>query len=275
MQIFWGFLIAFAITFIAYRLGLLSRSGAAAATGLGALVFGLGGLGWAVLLVVFFASSSGLTHLFGRRKRDLAAAFSKGGRRDAGQVLANGGLAGLVVVVHALWPEWAGFWIAYCGILAAVNADTWATELGVLSRAAPRLIITLRSVERGTSGGVSLAGTLAALAGALLVGLIGGLFWPGQALDNVGLQPALDQVMRTAGVVAAAGLLGSLVDSLLGATLQAIYYCPDCGQETERYPLHTCGTPTTLQRGLSWLDNDGVNAICGLFGGVTAVVLWG
>jgi uncharacterized protein (TIGR00297 family) len=271
----WGFLIAAAIALIAFWMGLLSRSGAAAATALGTLVFGLGGLGWAVLLVVFFASSSGLTRLFGRRKGDLSATFSKGGRRDAGQVLANGGLAGLIVVLHALRPDWAWTWIAYSGVLAAVNADTWATELGVLSRTAPRLITTLRPVMRGTSGGVSLTGTLAALAGALLIGLSGGLLWPDPSLNSIefgsGL-PALNLVIRIAGAVAVAGLLGSLVDSLLGATVQAIYFCPVCEKETERHPLHTCGAPTELHRGLAWLNNDGVNALCSLAGGVAAIL---
>ena len=62
--------------------------------------------------------------------------------------------------------------------MAAVNADTWATELGVLSRTPPRLITSGKVVERGTSGGVSLAGTLAALGGAAVIGLAAALAEP-------------------------------------------------------------------------------------------------
>jgi Raf kinase inhibitor-like YbhB/YbcL family protein len=72
-------------------------------------------------------------------------------------------------------------------------------------------------------------------------------------LANIGTAMAL---------ITLAGLAGSLVDSLLGATWQAIYYCPACRKETERHPLHTCGTPITLLRGWRWLNNDWVNATC-------------
>jgi uncharacterized protein (TIGR00297 family) len=277
MNLVWGFLIALVIALVALRLGMLNRSGAAAAMGLGTVVFGLGGWEWSILLVAFFASSSGLTRLFGRRKQDLAAAFSKGGQRDAGQVLANGGLAGLAVLAHAVWPTNAMSWLAFAGALAAANADTWATELGVLSRSAPRLITTLRPVERGTSGGITWMGTLAALSGALLIALLGVLLWPGQALislsGGVNLILPLGQILRALLAITLAGLTGSLVDSLLGATLQAIYYCPLCAKETERHPLHTCGTPTTLLRGVRWLDNDGVNWVCVAVGLVGAVLL--
>jgi uncharacterized protein (TIGR00297 family) len=278
MSILWGFLFAMAISLAAWRLGSLSRSGAAAAVVLGTLVFGLGGLEWAILLVAFFVSSSGLSHLFKNRKQSLAGTFSKGAQRDAGQVLANGGCAGLAVLIHIVRPELAWPWIAFSGILAAVNADTWATELGVLSPTRPRLITTLQPVERGTSGGISLVGTLASLAGALLIGLLSVLFRPGQAPlplnAQANLPPGVLQFLAGWLIIGGAGLLGSLVDSLLGATLQTIYYCPACAKETEHHPLHTCDTPTTLLRGLPWLDNDGVNAACGLVGGLAALVFF-
>ncbi len=266
MQLLLGGVLATGVAVAAGRLRLLSGSGMAAAAGLGTLVFGLGGWPWAVVLIGFFVTSSGLTRLFARRKQDLAATFSKGGRRDAGQVLANGGLAGLAVLAHAVWPASPAPWVLFCGALAAVNADTWATELGVFNPSSPRLITTFKPVVRGTSGGVSGVGTLAALTGALVIALLGALVWPGETLA----QPA--------GFVAAltfAGLLGSLVDSWLGATLQAIYTCPTCARETERHPLHTCGTPTQLLRGLPWLDNDGVNVACALVGALAALLLYG
>ena len=70
-----------------------------------------------------------------------------------------------------------------------------------------------------------------------------------------------------------AGLAGSLVDSFLGATLQAIYYCPACQKETERHPLHSCSTPTSQVRGLRWLNNDWVNTICAASGAILALVI--
>lgn len=271
MQILVGFLIASAISIAAVWLRMLKRSGAVAATLLGTIVFGLGGWEWSILLVAFFISSSSLTRLFRRQKRDLVDAFSKGGQRDAAQVLANGGVAGVLVLVHVLLvaagcPQSSMDWAAYAGALAAATADTWATELGVLSHSDPRLITSLRPVVRGTSGGVSVIGTLAGLAGAGLIAALAVLFWPGNALLTISggsnTVPGLDlSAWRGLGVVIA-GLAGSLVDSFLGATVQAIFTCPVCGKETERHPLHTCGTPTQLKRGLPGLSNDLVNAAC-------------
>jgi uncharacterized membrane protein len=143
--------------------------------------------------------------------------------------------------------------------MAAANADTWATELSALSQAKPRLITTLREVEKGTSGGISLVGTLSALAGA---GLIAAIAYGFQ--HNVWM----------ALVVAVSGLLGSLVDSLLGATVQAVFWCESCGKETEKHPRHGCGNPTRLLRGLKWLNNDWVNLGCTISAPVICAVLW-
>jgi uncharacterized protein (TIGR00297 family) len=131
--------------------GALSGSGALAAAVSGGLIFGLGGFPWAVLLLVFFISSSALSRTFASRKAVLSEKFSKGSRRDWGQVLANGGLGALLAVVHAALPAQNWVWLAFVGAMAAVNADTWATELGVLSRTAP-LNHHRKTVESGTSG---------------------------------------------------------------------------------------------------------------------------
>lgn len=258
-QMLIGLAIAGAIAAAGWRLRSLAPSGAVAAALLGALTFGIGGLPAAVLLVVFFVSSSLLTRLFAKRKRALAKTFSKGGRRDWAQVLANGGPALLVLLLAGLdWLPVSLGWLCFAAALASVNADTWATELGVLSAAAPRLITTGRSVPKGTSGGISAAGSLAAAAGALLIGAVGA------ALVRVDVLPFLLTVTT-------AGLLGACFDSLLGATVQAIYYCPKCKKETERHPLHTCGTQTQLRRGLAWMDNDLVNFLSALFGVLVAL----
>jgi uncharacterized protein (TIGR00297 family) len=266
MQILIGFLLAAAIAGLAYRLRTLTRSGAVAAVMLGTVVFGFGGLEWAILLMAFFGSSSGLTRAFARRKQELSGTFSKGGQRDAMQVFANGGLAGLFVIAHALVPGQSWPWLAYAGTLAAVNADTWATELGVLSPSLPRLITNFRAVPNGTSGGVTPTGTLASAGGAFWIAIFGAIFWP------AGLAPRSEPLVVFLGMVTLAGLAGSLVDSLLGATLQAMFYCPACGRETERHPVHTCGTPTTRVRGLSWLNNDSVNLACAFTGGLLALL---
>jgi uncharacterized membrane protein len=147
----------------------------------------------------------------------------------------------------------------YIGALATANADTWSTELGVLNTQPPRLITTGKRVAAGTSGGISPLGTAATAGGALAQGLVFKL-----------LQPTTSAFMPLIALVS--GLTGSLFDSLLGATVQAIYYCPLCQKETERR-IHNCGTRTTPLRGLAWMNNDVVNFLATLFGALMAILL--
>jgi len=261
LQLLLGFLFAGLIAFAAYRAHSLSKSGAWGALLEGTIIFGLGGWKWAVILLAFFISSSALTRLFGKKKASLNEKFDKGGTRDIGQVLANGAIASIFAGLHFFFPALSWTWVVFAASLAAVNADTWATELGVLSPSLPRLISSWKPVERGTSGGISLFGTLVAASGAAFIAILGALLGPvGHGFANFE-------------IILIAGLLGSLFDSLLGATVQAIYRCPHCDKETERYPLHTCGTETVQIRGWSWLNNDMVNLGCALMGAVIGMIL--
>jgi len=261
MQLIIGFFLAVIVAYAAYRIRSLDRSGAFAALVVGTVIFGLGGLSWAILLLAFFITSSGLSRAFKNRKKEANEKYAKGGQRDAGQVFGNGGIATLFAALHYFFPEAIWPWLGFAASLAAVNADTWATELGVLNPTAPRLITDLRKVvEKGTSGGVSLVGTLASLAGAGVIGLLAALLSPTETEWEIFLW------------VTIAGLLGALFDSFLGATVQTIYYCPSCQKETERYPIHSCGTETIQIRGWKWLDNDWVNFACGAFGAIVAAV---
>ena len=146
IQIILGVLLAAFVAVAAYRFGALNRSGAAAAFLLGAVVFGFGGLRWAVVLLVFFITSSGLSRLMKGEKKEVEIQFAKGSRRDAGQVAANGGVAGLVAIAGLFSPTSILPWILFAAAFAAANADTWVTELGVLSRAWPRSIRTWQKV---------------------------------------------------------------------------------------------------------------------------------
>lgn len=264
-QILTGVLAAAAVAFLSYRSRLLNRSGAWATLLLGSVVFGLGGIAWSVPLLVFFVLSSLLSRFGPKRKRRvlerLELTFEKGSTRDAMQVLANGGVAGIALLVHAALPSGI-LAAAYLGALAAAAADTWATEVGVMARRA-RSIVTLRPVPTGTSGGISTVGSIAALAGAASVGASGVLL--GDPFD--GMFPA----------ACAAGFAGMLADSLLGATLQAQYRCTACGALTERR-VH-CNAPATLASGHPAVTNDVVNIACCLVGAAVAALLslqrWG
>ena len=265
MGLSFGFLISSLIGILAWRAKALSPSGVIAAAISGGIIFGIGGLPWAVLLLTFFISSSLLSRAFEQRKRNLSEKFSKGNQRDYRQVLANGGIGTLIVLVYSYYPYLDWLWIAFAGAMAAVNADTWGTELGVLNPSRPRLIINGKRVERGASGGISLIGSLAVVGGAGLIALFAAGYHP-EKVDH--------RFLLTFVVITLGGVCGAFFDSLLGATIQAIYYCPFCKKETERSPVHTCGANTVPLRGWQWLDNDFVNLSASLAGALVAIFLW-
>ena len=263
------------IAYLAYRAGSLNRQGGIAAGVLGTVVFGLGGVSWAAVLLTFFISSSVLSRVVSAEKNQTNQDFAKGSRRDAWQVAANGGFAGLLALLYFLIQRLGGshtvlplFWIGFAASLAGANADTWATELGVYNPRLPILLTKFIRVPRGTSGAVSLVGTLVAVAGAALVASVAVLF------SQAGLAPALSiQPAHQLLIITAAGWFGSLVDSFFGATIQVIYFCPVCEKGTERHPVHGCGTQTIRFRGLVWLNNDWVNAACTVSAGILGLIL--
>lgn len=233
----------------AFAARLLSLSGAVSTFVVGLVIFGLGGGAWAVPLLAFFLSSSLLSKLFRARKTALEATEAKGSVRDAGQVWANGGVP--VLVVLCFWyfnsrlPAYSLKWfpLIYLAALAAMNADTWATEIGKLAPRAPRLLSNFRPAEAGTSGAVSLTGLLAAFAGAAFIPLCTLLVWK---LDGVAFF-----------VVTWSGFLGCFADSILGASVQAVYRDAATGKLTER--THNGTVANERQRGIRWVNNDLVN----------------
>lgn len=228
-----------------FRLHLLSASGAVATFLLAAVIFGFGGWAWTVPVLCFFLLSSLLSRVGRQRKNRYELIFEKGSRRDYAQVFANGGMAGLLMILYLFLQE-PLIYLLYLTALAAATADTWATELGTLARQQPRLITTLRPVPAGTSGGITFTGLFSAFSGALAIALSGMIFFPaGYGWPAVA-------------AVTVCGLLGSLIDSGLGATLQAQYRCDTCRQITEK-TAHCDSRPTRQISGLAWMNNDLVN----------------
>ena len=251
-----GVVLAVAIALAAWRGGALAATGAAAAAILGTIAVGAG-WDWAILLVVYFLTSSALSRI-GARERDARTLgrIEKGGPRDAVQVLANGGVFGVAAIAFAVSGDRI-WWSVGGAALAASAADTWATEIGTLARAAPRSIISGQVVPPGTSGGVTAQGVMAAVAGAALVAGMASFFgWPRAAVNAAMF----------------GGVFGSLLDSLLGATVQARRWCERCDTATEQR-LHGCGHATALRGGLSWLDNDGVNLASTVGGALVGAVM--
>ena len=247
-------LLALALASVARRRHALSPSGAAGATAVGTAFFGAVGLRAAALLVLFFGSSTALS-----RRGGPASGAAAGPERTLAQVLANGGLPAALAVCAHMRPA-PRLVAAYAGALAAANADTWATEVGALSPAAPRLITSGRRVPRGVSGAVTPLGTLASLAGALVIGAS---------------HAALSRHPAAALRLGVAGLAGALADSVLGATLQAVYVCRGCGQRTEdRRHAHGSDAPAlSLVRGRPLVTNDTVNLGAALLAALSASLL--
>jgi uncharacterized protein (TIGR00297 family) len=265
LRLICGLLFSSGIGLVAYRRQSLDKSGVLGAIACGTSIVGMGGWSWGLSLVYFFVSSSLLSSFRAREKAIVASdKFSKGSRRDLSQVIANGGLAtffslcfGFSRSPGALRRAQSGF----IGALATATADTWATELGTLSKASPRLITNGKPVAPGTSGGVTPLGMAATALGACSLGF---LFWTGEGFrKSLALTPLLALF---------SGIVGSCFDSVLGATLQAMYICPTCKTETEQH-IHHCGSRTEFLRGIAWLNNDVVNFIATTIGSITAIAL--
>ena len=266
-----GFVFSSIIAVVAYRRGSLTQSGAYGTIAVGTIIFAIGEWTWGVLLVAFFVSSSILSHYQEQAKESLADKFQKGHRRDLGQVLANGGAGVLIAIAFALVPHRWHF-IGFIGAMATVTADTWATELGVLSKSLPRLITNGRAVPTGTSGGVTWFGTFVAFCGALLIATFAFLLEAtASGVSSRGAFVFISYPTIVAGTIG--GLAGALFDSILGATVQAIYFCDVDQKETES-AVHRCGNKTRLIRGWEWLDNDWVNFLSSIFGSIIALIVY-
>lgn len=229
--------------------------------GIGTAIFMGGGLGWFCALLTFFVTSTLLGKVGRARKERIKLDFEKGDTRDARQAFSNGGVAALIALIAVINGRTVGLAAAFIGALATAAGDTWATELGTLSKREPFSLTRFKRVPRGTSGAVSPLGLLATALGGAAIGLSAALVQPSHLPFPVWL--------IAVGLIS--GVLGSLVDSVLGATLQASYRCELCRVETEA-KLHHCGNTTVHTRGLLGFDNDVVNLVATASG---ALVGWG
>lgn len=236
----------------AYKLRSLSLSGGFGAFMLGVFMFGTGGWATMLPLIGFFVLSSLLSKIADRHG-DAGNISSKGSQRDIVQVYANGGIPLLFAVAWYIgnfnsdWLYWA-----FLASLAAATADTWETEIGSFSQKLPINILSGKRVATGSSGGISLIGTLGGLIGAAIIVLI--------AL----IAGSISFNSLVVALIIMSGFFGSIIDSILGASIQAKFVCAECNKPTEK--LIHCDHETKHVSGYLWLNNDGVNVACTLFG---------
>lgn len=218
-----------------------------------------------------------------KEKSSTTSDFAKGStKRDALQVTANGIIPLLFALGYFLFellpnlvashsnphnpfdPLFIGVFVAF----AVHTADTWATEIGILSNNPPRLVTNIRRrVDPGTSGGITLYGCTASLFGAVLVAivyLISALIISSMTINDI--------LLISFFLIIIGGFLGSVLDSFEGAAIQGIYFCKYCEKETETNPHQRCGNETTLYRGIQLINNDFVNLSSALI--LTSCISW-
>eukprot|EP00262_Sarcandra_glabra_P000937 TRINITY_DN1096_c0_g2_i1.p1 TRINITY_DN1096_c0_g2~~TRINITY_DN1096_c0_g2_i1.p1 ORF type:complete len:288 (+),score=30.96 TRINITY_DN1096_c0_g2_i1:78-941(+) len=224
------------------------------------------GYRFGALLLVFFFTSSMLTKVGEEKKGKIDVDFKEGGQRNWLQVLANSGIATCLTLGIGYMTNWEDKCLdskehafitcligGVIGHYACCNGDTWSSEIGMLSNGQPRLITTFKPVRKGTNGGVTTTGLLAAAAAGTVVGVTFVLFGLFTAKCSGGI--ALKQLLVIP-LSALAGLCGSLIDSLLGATVQFSGFC-----SVRNKVVGKPGPTVKKISGVSILSNNGVNLV--------------
>jgi uncharacterized protein (TIGR00297 family) len=239
----------------------LSRVGALTALIMGLILIFFGG--WTCLIVVlsFYVLSSYFTMYRFELKASKSAAQKTRSWRN---VMANGIVATFFTIAEGIYGGEA-FLGGFIGAISTATADTLATEIGLLYPGEPRLITNLkRKVQPGTSGAVSPLGEFGAVLGVLVIGLV---FMISRPLDG--------QLVSSFNILILScitGIVGTTVDSILGVTIQAQYFCFKCNCITEE-SKHTCGFRSKLIHGYSFFSNDIVNITSTLTGGLLGFIL--
>lgn len=226
-------------------------------------------------LMVFFITSSRVTKFRSNIKKKIEEDFKEGGQRNWVQVLCNGGMATQLAIFYILdagcgekpidfVQDYRSSWLAL-GILGAFsccNGDTWASEIGtVIGSRQPYLITTFYKVPRGTNGGVSPVGLFVSLLGGVVIGSAF-YFTIVYTVDSTWLERSPSQwpVILICGI---SGILGSLIDSLLGATLQYSGF-----DESRKVVVSQPGPGVKHISGRKVLDNDSVNLLSSILTGL-------
>jgi uncharacterized protein (TIGR00297 family) len=241
---------------VSYLFRFLTKSGSFSAGVLAVVLYTCGGWQWLFPMVVFFLPSSVLSHLRKKLRPEMDSVFEKSETRDSVQVLVNGGVGGALALVWFIHQN-PVFYVMYLGSLSAAMADTWETEIGVMSGGKTYQILSFKRVPSGTSGAVSFAGLFGGVCASAIIAF-SGLPWISA------------HVHWSLFMIFISGIAGSLVDSVTGAIVQGQYQCSVCGSITER-KIH-CHIIGTLKNGSTVITNDVVNILCNVAGALTVLI---
>ena len=235
------------VLFYFYKRKHLSLDGFLSSTLMAGLILGFGGLKYVLPIAIFFILSTLLSKVGMKNLRE-----SKSGR-NANQVFANGGV-GLVLCIFNHFYQMELIYIMFLASIAAANSDTWATEIGKLSRTRPKDIISGRSLNKGESGGITFIGLLGSMSGSFVIATVGYF---------------LDINTSYLIILFISGFLGSIFDSILGSTLQSRFILIDgktIKEEKETDSYHYSG--------LVSINNNSVNFLCTLSAPIFFILLY-
>lgn len=250
LHLFLALVLSITAGLLSYKARFLTLSGALAASIMALVLFGFGGVQWLLPVIVFFILSSLLSKLRKYKNPGVEKYFEKTGVRDYKQVIANGGF-GIILIILDQFFKPGQLYLGFIGLLSVVCADTWSTEIGTMFRVKTYNILNLKKTEQGASGGVSVIGFAGSILGSAAIALS----------SYIWIKSGLIQFIM---IVIFVGLIGNIIDSIIGSTLQAQYICKECNTITEK-DFH-CSSNTVLIRGKKWIDNDLVNLVSGISG---------
>ena len=254
-----GLAISGLIAILAYLKKSLTKDGLFMAVLFGMLIYVFGGiLVWASL-IAFFISSSLLTKL--HEKKDQSS--SKG--RNYIQVISNGLVATIFSIIYYV-TALEIFLIAAIVSIATSNSDTWASEIGILSKGKTRYILNFKLAPKGVSGAISSLGTFASLIGAFFIAIVF------TVLASLTQTFEVNTLLYYGMIITIGGFLGCFIDSYLGGLLQAKYKGVVSGKITEKKWLPD--EKVVLASGIALITNDAVNFLSGLFSSILTVLLF-
>jgi uncharacterized protein (TIGR00297 family) len=261
VNVLFGAFFSGVVAVMAYHRKSLTQSGALSALIFGTVIYVFGGwLVW-LMLIFFFIASSALTKIHYRKQPEDAE--EKNGRNYV-QVISNAFAASLFSVIYYVSGDTI-YMLAAVVSIAASNADTWASEIGRLSKGKNYSILTFKEMPKGSSGAITLLGTFASILGALFISVIFIIF---ESIQN-GFE--LVTLLKHGYIISVGGFIGCLLDSVMGILFQAKY--KDASGKWYEHKKFS-GESLILISGFTIITNDMVNLLSSLSASIMTIFLF-